>query len=82
MSNSLKVEVRHNDVEQETKKPKLAAEDFRIWEEHVAAKDQPMSMSLEQEATFSNDKTEMVKRIFLSSVFVFDVLMSRFFVYH
>ncbi|XP_009766698.1 G2/mitotic-specific cyclin-2-like [Nicotiana sylvestris] len=49
----------HQHYPEETKKPKLAAEDFRIWEEHVAAKDQPMSMSLEQEATFSNDKTEM-----------------------
>ncbi|XP_075089863.1 G2/mitotic-specific cyclin-2-like [Nicotiana tabacum] len=49
----------HQHYPEETKKPKLAAEDFRIWEEHVAAKDQPMPMSLEQEATFSNDKTEM-----------------------
>ncbi|OIT06526.1 g2mitotic-specific cyclin-1 [Nicotiana attenuata] len=49
----------HQHYHEETKKPKLAAEDFRIWEEHVAAKDQPMPMSLEQEATFSNDKTEM-----------------------
>lgn len=50
-----------NDVEQETKKPKIAAdEEFTVWEDvplHEVGKDQPVPMALEQT---ENEKSHMV----------------------
>lgn len=58
----------HNDNEQEAKKPKLSTEEFSVWEdipltdveEHEAAKDQPVPMSLEQSEAVLNEKDQMV----------------------
>ncbi|KAF3670620.1 G2/mitotic-specific cyclin-2 [Capsicum annuum] len=45
-----------NDFEKENKKPKLADEKFKVWDEHEATEDQSMPMCLEQPETFSNEK--------------------------
>ncbi|KAK4360488.1 hypothetical protein RND71_019440 [Anisodus tanguticus] len=49
----------HQHCPEENKKPKIADEDFKVWEEDEASKDQPMPMLLEPSETFSNDKPEM-----------------------
>ncbi|KAK4361454.1 hypothetical protein RND71_020406 [Anisodus tanguticus] len=63
---------------EETKKPKLAAENFSVWEdvpiidveEHEAAKDQPVPMSLEQtETTLSHDNMTLQMEIEMEDIF-------------
>ncbi|KAJ8549209.1 hypothetical protein K7X08_032916 [Anisodus acutangulus] len=63
---------------EETKKPKLAAENFSVWEdvpiidveEHEAAKDQPIPMSLEQtETTLSHDNMTLQMEIEMEDIF-------------
>ncbi|XP_059294909.1 G2/mitotic-specific cyclin-2-like isoform X2 [Lycium ferocissimum] len=44
---------------EENKKPKIAAEGFKVWEEHEGCKYQPMPMCLEPSETLSGDQTEM-----------------------